>query len=112
MCTCPASAWQPIRPIRGKPLFSSRLQVLPPHAIAHSSVFVAASMDMADMPPPYIPVIFSLAIVVGVGVLQMSLGDVMAEEADLGISSGINARKEAERKSKSYFERGPRGEQE
>ena len=49
------------------------------------------------------PVVFSLAIIVGVGILQLSLGDVYAEEADLGISSGINAKKEMERRSKSYF---------
>eukprot|EP00613_Pedinella_sp_CCMP2098_P001146 CAMPEP_0171619524 /NCGR_PEP_ID=MMETSP0990-20121206/15432_1 /TAXON_ID=483369 /ORGANISM="non described non described, Strain CCMP2098" /LENGTH=66 /DNA_ID=CAMNT_0012184613 /DNA_START=206 /DNA_END=406 /DNA_ORIENTATION=- len=57
------------------------------------------------MPPPYVPVLFSIAILGGVGVLQMSLGDVMSQEADLGISSGINAKKEMERKSKSYFDK-------
>ena len=60
-------------------------------------------MDMSTMPDPAVPVVFSLAIIVGVGILQLSLGDVYAEEADLGISSGINAKKEMERRSKSYF---------
>ena len=60
-------------------------------------------MDMSTMPDPAVPVLFTFAIIVGVGVLQLSLGDVYAEEADLGISSGINAKKEMERRSKSYF---------
>eukprot|EP00614_Pseudopedinella_elastica_P015572 CAMPEP_0172585376 /NCGR_PEP_ID=MMETSP1068-20121228/4801_1 /TAXON_ID=35684 /ORGANISM="Pseudopedinella elastica, Strain CCMP716" /LENGTH=100 /DNA_ID=CAMNT_0013379811 /DNA_START=165 /DNA_END=467 /DNA_ORIENTATION=+ len=72
-----------------------------------SSIVLAKAMEMSDMPPPIVPVIFSFAILVAAGALQMSLGDVMSEEADLGISSGANARKEMERKNNSYFKKGP-----
>ena len=38
-----------------------------------------------------------------VGFPQMSLGDVYAEEAALPLSSGVKAKREMERKTKSYF---------
>ena len=60
-------------------------------------------MDMSTMPDPIVPVLFSFAILVGVGFLQMSLGDVYAEEAALPLSSGVKAKREMERKTKSYF---------
>ena len=66
-------------------------------AAAGPQLLIAASMDASSLPPPYIPVAFALAVLVGVSVLQASLGDVYAEEADLGISSGINARKVRQR---------------
>ena len=45
---------------------------------------LAESPAQAELPPVYIPVAFSIIIFIGVGLLQASLGDVMAEEADLG----------------------------
>ena len=60
-------------------------------------------MDMSTMPDPIVPVFISFAILVGVGFLQMSLGDVYADEAALPLSSGVKAKREMERKTKSYF---------
>ena len=60
-------------------------------------------MDMSTMPDPIVPVLISFAILVGVGFLQMSLGDVYADEAALPLSSGVKAKREMERKTKSYF---------
>lgn len=46
------------------------------------SVAVAAADDeveMIELPPPYVPVIVAIGILVGVGLLTASLGDVMSE---------------------------------
>lgn len=61
-----------------------------------------------NMLPPAVPAILSLVILVAGGFLQMSLGDVYNQEAELGNASGLNAKKEMERKTKSYFKDGPR----
>ncbi|GKY97627.1 hypothetical protein MPSEU_000721100 [Mayamaea pseudoterrestris] len=60
---------------------------------------------VAELPPPYIPVIFTLALLGGVGWLTSSLGNVMDEEASLGLQSGARAKKERERSSSSYFKK-------
>lgn len=61
--------------------------------------------EIAELPPPYIPVLFGLVLVAGVGVLTFSLGDVMDQEALLGLQSGARAKKEIERSRSSYFKR-------
>ena len=61
--------------------------------------------ELAELPPPYVPVIFGLVLIVGVGALTASLGDVMEEEASLGLQSGARAKKEIERSRSSYFKR-------
>ena len=53
-----------------------------------SALTVAASMDVDSLPPVWIPAAVAGILLVGIGALQLSLGDVMSEEADLGISSG------------------------
>jgi len=53
-----------------------------------SALTVAASMDVDSLPPVWIPATVAGLLLVGIGALQFSLGDVMSEEADLGISSG------------------------
>lgn len=53
-----------------------------------SALAVAASMDVDSLPPAWIPAVVAVVIVAGTGALQLSLGDVMSEEADLGVSSG------------------------
>ena len=88
------------------------------------------SVEYAELPAPYIPVLFGLGLVVvrlirmhgnakpanqhahmflvvsqGVGLLTGSLGDVMDEEAQLGMQSGARAKKEIERSRSSYFKR-------
>jgi hypothetical protein len=76
-----------------------------PKALLDSAAIIVTDMSMDSMPPMYIPVLFAVAILGGVGYLQLSLGDVYTQEADLGASSGANAKKEMERKSKSYFKK-------
>lgn len=49
---------------------------------ASSMALAAEVMDdyeIAELPPPYIPIVFALALVAGVGVLTGSLGDVIAD---------------------------------
>lgn len=53
-----------------------------PAALASAAAVLADSeMEIAELPPPYVPVLFGLALLVGVGVLTGSLGNVMDEEA-------------------------------
>ena len=61
--------------------------------------------ELAELPPVYVPVLFGLVLIVGVGILTASLGDVMEEEASLGLQSGARAKKEIERSKSSYFKR-------
>lgn len=60
-------------------------------------------MNVEDLPPPYIPVIFSLLLIAGVGVLTSSLGDVVGDEAQLGDRSGARAKKELEKGRSSFL---------
>jgi len=62
-------------------------------------------VELADLPPPIIPVVFSLLLLVGVGALTGSLGDVLDEEAQLGMQSGARAKKDIERSRSSYFKK-------
>jgi hypothetical protein len=66
---------------------------------------LADEYEVADLPPPYIPVIFGLGLLVGVGLLTGSLGDVIDDEAQLGMQSGARAKKEIERSRSSYFKK-------
>lgn len=61
--------------------------------------------EVSELPPPFIPVLFGFALIGGVGWLTASLGDVMEEEASLGLQSGARAKKERERSSSSYFKK-------
>jgi len=67
--------------------------------------FAADDVEYAELPPPYIPVAFGFALLVGVGLLTGSLGDVLDEEASLGLQSGARAKKEIERSRSSYFKK-------
>jgi hypothetical protein len=62
-------------------------------------------VEVVDLPPPYVPVIVGLFLLGGVGVLTSSLGNVMDEEASLGLQSGARAKKEMERSRSSYFKK-------
>lgn len=62
-------------------------------------------VELADLPPPYVPALFAVALLVGVGVLTGSLGNVMDDEASLGLQSGARAKKEIERSRSSYFKK-------
>ena len=65
----------------------------------------AEELEIAELPPVYVPVLFGVALVVGVGLLTSSLGNVMDEESSLGMQSGARAKKEAERSRSSYFKK-------
>merc|ERR1712157_72612 len=67
------------------------------------SVVLAQEVEVADLPPPYIPVIFAFVLLGCVGILTNSLGDVISDEASLGNLSGAKAKKEMERSRSSYF---------
>lgn len=81
------------------PSFSFGLLAIAPIAMA------AEDIEYAELPPPYIPVAFGLLLLVGVGLLTGSLGNVMDEEASLGLQSGARAKKEIERSRSSYFKK-------
>ena len=91
----------------------------------------AEEIELAELPPPYLAVVFAVVILGGVGILTSSLGDVLAEgelhsypslpvsisisprflrafviaEASLGDLSGAKAKKEMERGRSSYFKK-------
>lgn len=69
------------------------------------AALASTEVELADLPPPYIPVIFGLVLIVGVGLLTGSLGDVIDDEAQLGMQSGARAKKEIERTRSSYFKK-------
>lgn len=64
--------------------------------------------EMAELPPAYIPALFGVVLLGGVGFLTLSLGNVMDEEASLGMQSGARAKKEIERSRSSYFGKRPK----
>lgn len=66
---------------------------------------LANEYEVADLPPPWIPVVFGVVLLAGVGLLTGSLGDVIDEESRLGMQSGARARKEIERSRSSYFKK-------
>jgi hypothetical protein len=66
---------------------------------------VAAEPEMAELPPPFVPVLFSIGLLGGVAVLTGSLGDVIDQEAMLGMQSGARAKKDIERSRSSYFKK-------
>ena len=74
-----------------------------PSALALSDYNESGGAELAELPPPYIPVIFGLGLLAGVGLLTSSLGNVMDEEASLGLQSGAKAKKEMERGRSSFF---------
>eukprot|EP00581_Thalassiosira_minuscula_P016951 CAMPEP_0183712784 /NCGR_PEP_ID=MMETSP0737-20130205/7849_1 /TAXON_ID=385413 /ORGANISM="Thalassiosira miniscula, Strain CCMP1093" /LENGTH=163 /DNA_ID=CAMNT_0025941481 /DNA_START=129 /DNA_END=620 /DNA_ORIENTATION=- len=70
------------------------------------SAFAAADdLELAELPPVYVPILFAIGVLGGVGVLTASLGNVMDEEASLGLQSGARAKKERERSRSSYFKK-------
>lgn len=62
-------------------------------------------VEIAELPPPYVPILVAFGLFIGVGLLTQSLGDVMGEEAALGDLSGARAKKEMERSRSSYFKK-------
>eukprot|EP00571_Detonula_confervacea_P016656 CAMPEP_0172310360 /NCGR_PEP_ID=MMETSP1058-20130122/11441_1 /TAXON_ID=83371 /ORGANISM="Detonula confervacea, Strain CCMP 353" /LENGTH=163 /DNA_ID=CAMNT_0013023157 /DNA_START=81 /DNA_END=572 /DNA_ORIENTATION=+ len=62
-------------------------------------------LELTELPPVYVPILFAIGILGGVGVLTLSLGNVMDEEASLGLQSGARAKKERDRTRSSYFKK-------
>eukprot|EP00585_Thalassiosira_rotula_P006915 CAMPEP_0196146972 /NCGR_PEP_ID=MMETSP0910-20130528/24281_1 /TAXON_ID=49265 /ORGANISM="Thalassiosira rotula, Strain GSO102" /LENGTH=161 /DNA_ID=CAMNT_0041409277 /DNA_START=39 /DNA_END=524 /DNA_ORIENTATION=+ len=69
------------------------------------SAFAADDLEIAELPPVYVPILFAIGVLGGVGVLTASLGNVMDEEASLGLQSGARAKKERDRSRSSYFKK-------
>jgi len=65
----------------------------------------ADDLEIVDLPPVFVPILFAIGVLGGVGVLTASLGNVMDEEASLGLQSGARAKKERERSRSSYFKK-------
>lgn len=65
----------------------------------------ADDLIVSDLPSPWIPVVFGIVLIGGVGLLTSSLGNVIDEEAQLGMQSGARAKKEIERSRSSYFKK-------
>ena len=82
----------------GGALAGATLLTVPATALAEASESYAAP----ELPPPYLPVAFAIFLLAAAGALQLSLGDVMLEEAQLGTESGVKARREMERRQ-GYF---------
>jgi hypothetical protein len=74
-------------------------------AFVPTAMAAAEELEMAELPPPFVPVLFSMGLLVGVGVLTGTLGDVIDEEAMLGMQSGARAKKDIERSRSSYFKK-------
>jgi hypothetical protein len=84
--------------------YPSVLRTWPTFTLADENILINIdSAEISDLPPPYVPLIIAALILVGVGLLTGSLGDVYTEEASLGFMSGAKAKKEAERSRSSYF---------
>ena len=58
----------------------------------------------SDLPPIWVPLVVCAVLVVGIGLLQGSLGDVMSDEAKLGGMSGARAAKQSSR-DRSMFKK-------
>ena len=74
-------------------------------AFVANGIAADEAMEVAELPPPYVPAIFGVVLLAGVGILTSSLGNVMDEEASLGLQSGARAKKEIERSRSSYFKK-------
>ena len=99
--SCASALTSPMRTLRPLQQLTTAAAVftVAPAAIA------ADAVELAELPPPYVPVLVGLGLLVGVGVLTSSLGNVMDEEASLGMQSGARAKKEIERSRSSYFKK-------
>lgn len=69
------------------------------------AVLAYDDLEVADLPPAYVPVAFGVLLLGGVGWLTSSLGDIMTEESLLGLQSGARAKKEMERSKSSFFKK-------
>jgi hypothetical protein len=80
-------------PIHGSVLFSYTSSI-PSFTLAETtdtqiipleSINVEDAVEIADLPPPYVPLLIAALILVGVGLLTGSLGDVYSEGKEMGL---------------------------
>lgn len=88
-----------------KTAFSVLAAALTPVIVSHPIANAVDDIEVAELPPSWIPVLFAVGLLAGVGFLTSSLGDVMEEESSLGLQSGARAKKEIERSRSSYFKK-------
>ena len=69
------------------------------------AAMAADDLELEELPPVYVPILFAILVLGGVGVSTASLGNVMDEEASLGLQSGARAKKERDRSRSSYFKK-------
>ena len=111
VCVCiavlaaPVAALVPPLPLAATTTTAAATAALTSWAPMAATLIAENDMEIAELPPPYVPALFGVALLVGVGVLTGSLGNVMDEEASLGMQSGARAKKEIERSRSSYFKR-------
>jgi len=87
-------------------LTASLLLLLTPLiTFAASTAEPPTELVIEELPPVYVPILFAIGVIGGVGVLTFSLGNVMDEEASLGLQSGARAKKERDRTRSSYFKK-------
>lgn len=81
------------------------LLLTPLITFAASTTEPLTELVIEELPPVYVPILFAIGVIGGVGVLTFSLGNVMDEEASLGLQSGARAKKERDRTRSSYFKK-------
>ena len=87
-------------------LTASLLLLLTPLiTFAASTAEPPTELVIEELPPVYVPILFAIGVIGGVGVLTFSLGNVMDEEASFGLQSGARAKKERDRTRSSYFKK-------
>ena len=93
-----------IQKVNSKGMIAGGSAVLSSLAVPCAAIATDAA-EISDLPPPYVPVAVGFGLLIAVGVLTNSLGDVLADEASLGERSGARAKKEMERSRSSYFKK-------
>ncbi|GMI12157.1 hypothetical protein TrLO_g5973 [Triparma laevis f. longispina] len=84
--------------------YDAKVQSLPFLPPQNSDMTEIPSPVYAELPNPIIPVIFTLVLIIGIGILTSSLGDVVGEEAMTGDRAGYKAQKESEKRNKKFLD--------
>mmetsp|Transcript_10049 Transcript_10049/g.15120 ORF Transcript_10049/g.15120 Transcript_10049/m.15120 type:complete len:136 (+) Transcript_10049:64-471(+) len=68
-----------------------------PILILTETLDVAENSMRNKLPPAWLPICLAIALFIGISIQQLSLGDVMDDEAKLGMMSGARAAKKSAR---------------
>ncbi|GMH98794.1 hypothetical protein TrVE_jg8872 [Triparma verrucosa] len=60
----------------------------------------------SELPSTSVPIILTLFLIAGIGILTTSLGDVVGEEAMTGDRAGLKARGEADKRKRKFLDTG------